>query len=147
LVVLLGWLGAGPFGLWVGIRQRNPSFTRHVIPIGALLGLATLPAATLWPFVGNEQASLLGQLKDIFESGLPYVLLIMPTWLIYVFGVLVGNAWQRGRTGRISGTTPASPVPRRDWTPRHQAILGWTGTIISALLGLLGTIIAVTMGQ
>jgi hypothetical protein len=79
-----------------------------------------------------------------------------PSWLLYVSAALIGNAWRRRRTGRISGTTPASPVSRvtqgagqqtrKDLTPVQQAMLGWGGTIISAIISLVGTIITVSSG-
>jgi hypothetical protein len=74
----------------------------------------------------------------------------LPSWLLFVSASLIGNAWQRRRTGRVSGTTPVSPAsraaqgaaqqPRKDLTPAQQAILGWGGAIISALITFVGTI-------
>jgi len=95
---------------------------------------------------------------DLVPSSFPSLLLLrrqllflaLPAWLVYVSGALIGNAWQRRRTRRISGTTPTSPIsratqgaaqqPRKDLTPTQQAMLGWGGAIISALITLVGTI-------
>ena len=75
---------------------------------------------------------------------------LIPDWLLYVSGALIGNAVQRLLTGRRSGTTPASPLSRttsastgsrKAWTPRQQALLGFVGTIIAALISLFGSIL------
>jgi hypothetical protein len=146
------WAFPGVFGFWVGFRLRNPILWSQIIPFGALVGVVTLLGPAFYFFVlpgGYSSSYYLGNV------GITIGLTLLPGWLLYVSASLIGNAWQRRRTGRISDTTPASPIsrttrtsaqPREDWTPRKQAILGWSGTIISALLTLIGTIITVRGG-
>jgi hypothetical protein len=87
---------------------------------------------------------------DGFGLLISLAIVFFPAWLLFVSASLLGNTWQRRRIGRISGTTPASPAsrttqgagqqPRKDLTPAQQAILGWGGAIISALITLVGII-------
>ena len=136
--VVLVWFPPGVFGLWVGLRRMNPRFKSQVIPFGLLVGLAVA--------LGR-----IGQLvavgTDYFSGGADlgyWVSFIvgpaLPGWLFYVSGVLVGNAWQRRRTRQLSDSIPASPESSTSWSPRQQAILGFVGTVIAALISLMGTI-------
>jgi hypothetical protein len=145
IIFAILWLPPSVFGFWVGLKVRNPSLRRRIIPFGVLVGALTVVGVVLY-VIWVEHLSV-GSLKNILilAGGV-----FIPPWLLYVSGVLIGNAWQRRRTGRISGSTPTSPIARttstslrrrEDWTPRKQAILGWSGTIIAAILSLLGTII------
>jgi hypothetical protein len=154
------WLPSGIFGLWVGYRMRSLRLLR-IITLGALVGIVS------WlGWVGVNDIVRIYVLRTRLDHdylswlslyGKPFSLSFFPACMFYVFASLIGNAWQRRRIGRISGTTPASPVsrttqgagqqPRRDLTPAQQAMLGWGGTIISALLSLLGVIITVRGGS
>lgn len=155
-VILLGAAGAvtGAFGFWVGFRQRITRFWPQITFIGAVVG------AVAWL---GDIAYLVG-VRGILRATYPVDPIIailgglyaLPAWLLYASGLLIGNAGQRRRTGRISGTTPASPVsratqgatqPRKDMTPAQQAMLGWGGAIISALITLVGTLITVRNGR
>jgi hypothetical protein len=137
------WTPPGIFGFWVGFRRRNLRLGSQIIPVGVLVAVVAALAARILGFIQ-------------FYYWDP-VALFLGVGLIYVSGALLGNAWQRRRTRRISGTTPASPVSRttqgaaqqhrRDLTPAQQAMLGWGGAIISALITLVGTIIAVRSGR
>ena len=155
-VILLGaaWAVTGAFGFWVGFRQRIRRFWPQIISIGAVVGaVAGLGVIAYLVGVRGLRVDLIGNQVTIL--GL-VVLYALPAWLLFVSASLLGNTWQRRRIGRISGTTPASPVsrtrqgagqqPRKDLTPAQQAMLGWGGTIISALITLVGTIIAVRSG-
>jgi len=143
------WVLPGILGFWVGFRQRNLRLGLQIIPFGALIGVVGALGPGLYGVVWEQFLEL--------DTVIVIVGLIsLPAGLLYVSGALIGNAWQRRRIGRISGTTPASPVsrttpstgqqPRKDLTPAQQAILGWGGTIISALITLVGTIITVRSG-
>lgn len=147
------WAIPGVFGFWVGFRQKYSRLYSRIIPIGGLLaltvGLGLGTAYAVWlrqqPLAshGNAGEFLLGVVAYSFGFGLP-------AWLVFVSGYLIGNAWQRRRIRRISGTTPASPLslagqgserqPRKDLTPTQQAVLGWGGTIIGALINLFATL-------
>jgi hypothetical protein len=153
-VILFGaaWAVTGAFGFWVGFRQRITRFWPQNISIGAVVGAVA----------GLGIIAYLLGVRGLTATDLryPYIvgflgLYALPAWLLFVSGSLIGNAWQRRRNGRISGITPASPTmrttpgsaqPREDWSPRKQAILGWSGTIISALITLVGTIVTVKGG-
>jgi hypothetical protein len=149
-ILLFGavWAPPGIFGFWVGVRQTRIRLWSQIIPFGLLVGV----------IVGISLIfTLLVSLNfDISRMGFDFwglFMLTIPPWLLFVSGSFIGNAWQRRRIGRISGTTPASPVsrttqgagqqPRKDLTPAQQAMLGWGGAIISALITLIGTIITV----
>jgi hypothetical protein len=142
------FLPASVFGLWVGFRRRHPRFRSQIIPFGILVGLAIALGDTAtsplreWVSayerfsVADFAAYLAGYITSTILAG----------WLFYVSGALIGSAWQRRRTERLSGTAPAVPMPsanlaspgsRTAWTPRQQAILGFVGTIIAALISLL----------
>jgi hypothetical protein len=140
----------GVFGFWVGFRQRNPQLTLYA----ALPSLAIL-LTTFYYIIRSSGWGTLNPLADPETSLLVIFLLIFfygfPPWLLFVSGTSIGNAWQRRRMARISRSIPASPVshttpssgqqPRKDLTPTQQAILGWGGAIIAALISLGGTII------
>jgi excisionase family DNA binding protein len=153
------WLPSGIFGLWVGYRMRSLRLLQ-IITLGALVGIVSwlgwvgvndIVRTYVWRTYLHQDYQ---PLSDLVE---PFYLSFVPACMFYVFASLIGNAWQRRRIGRISGTTPASPVsrtrqraaqqPRKDLTPAQQAMVGWGGTIISALLSLLGVIITVRGGS
>jgi hypothetical protein len=147
--VVLGLLPPGIFGFWVGLRRKNLRFTTQMVPFGLLVGLAVALAqvgsiVVLAAYYGIRPAG-------ISDWAGPAVNTALTGWFFYVSGVLIGNARQRRRIRRISGRTPASPVsragqgagrqPRKDLTPTKQAMLGWGGAIIGALINLVGTVI------
>jgi hypothetical protein len=155
------WAWPGVFGFWVGFRQRNPNFRSRILPFGALVGVVAALGVLVSNVVDSSgyyplMESIIQTFEQVFDEALLLAAFSLPVWLLYVSAALIGNAWQRRRIGRISGTTPASPVsrttlgagqqPRKDLTPAQQAIIGWGGTIISALITLVGTIITVRGG-
>jgi hypothetical protein len=116
-----------------------------VLPLGALVGGVTRLAVEfgiygIFSFASFFAVELLQSLAIVF----------FPAWLLFVSASLLGNTWQRRHIGRISGTTPPSPMsrarqgaaqqPRKDLTPTQQAMLAWGGAIISALITLAGTV-------
>jgi hypothetical protein len=147
------WVVPGVFGLWVGFRRKNPRLVSQVIPFGALVGIVAV-SGFLFYFYGYP-----GELRGTSfftdpEDNWVLMFFFVPEWLLYVSSVLIGNAWQRRRTGRLSGTIPASPVlratpasaePTTDWTPRKQALLGFAGTVIAALISLFASILTMVM--
>jgi hypothetical protein len=153
ILLAIAWPPPGFFGFWVGYRKRNLRLWSQVLSLGALVGGVA--------FLGLERGIYgsfsFAYLKDTFDLVRSLAIVFFPAWLLFVSASLLGNTWQRRRIGRISGTTPASPVsrttqgagqqPRKDLTPAQQAMLGWGGTIISALITLVGTIIAVRSGR
>jgi hypothetical protein len=148
-IVMLGLPSS--MGVWVGLRQRYVRVWRRVVPFGALLGVAFV--STLVFYAPDLAWSDLFHYKGIvafrYVAFLSAIYVVAPC-LLYVSGVLIGNAVQRRVTGRRSGTIPASPLSRTTsaatgsgtgWTPRQQAILGFVGTVVAALLGLFGSVI------
>ena len=136
--VVLVWLPSAAFGLWVGLRRMNPHFWSRAIPFGLLVGLAASLGRVGQLFaVGTH---FFGGGSDMYYWSGFIVGPALPGWLFYVSGVLVGNAWQRRRTRQLSGFIPASPEPSTSWTPRQQAILGFAGTVIAAVISLMGAI-------
>jgi heme/copper-type cytochrome/quinol oxidase subunit 1 len=147
------WALPGVFGFWVGFRLKKLHVWSQLVGFGVLVGTAPLLGTIVWGvrYLITEQAEIIVTAESLIVLGA----ISVPASLLYVSGALIGNARQRRRTGRISGTTPASPVsrttpsagqPRKDLTPTMQAIIGWGGSIISALITLVGTIITVRSG-
>jgi hypothetical protein len=143
-LIRAGVFAAGVFGLWVGFRRGHPRFRSQVIPFGVLVGVAVVlgdPATRpLGSWVHVYEAHRVGYFAEYLSGYLASTL--VAGWLFYVSGALIGSAWQRRRTARLFGTTPASLGSRTAWTPRQQAFLGFVGTVIAALISLSGTIIS-----
>jgi hypothetical protein len=151
------------FGLWVGLRQRNLRLWSRIIPFGGLVGLAVIVGeesfrvveAGIDPSAPYSGALLVAYLAG-FLLGTATVEAGLPGWLLFVSGALIGNAWQRRRIRRISGTAPASPMshatlaspePSAYWTPRKQAYLGFAGTIIASLISLFATVMSTILAS
>jgi catechol 2,3-dioxygenase-like lactoylglutathione lyase family enzyme len=122
----------------------------RVATLGAILGVAYLSIILL----SDPAYTLSDFYQDPIGSTFFGVYIIVPSLLLYVSCVLIGNAWQRRLTGRRSGTIPASPLSRTTsastgsgtgWTPRKQAILGFVGTVIAALLTFIGAVVSAMM--
>jgi hypothetical protein len=115
LVVTL-WAPPGIFGFWVGYRKRNLRLWSQALPLGALvaavaaLGLELERRLELEPhgIVPGAYFHHLNQLYLMFSPEFMFP----PAWLLFVSASLLGNTRQRRRIGRISGTTPASPLSR-----------------------------------
>jgi hypothetical protein len=158
IALAIAWSSPGIFGFWAGYRKRNLRLWSQVLPLGALVGAVAFLGYTLanLAFLVRQNALALWGEYWFIDNLQNLALVLFPVWLLFVSASLVGNTWQRRRIGRVSGTTPASPVsrttqgaaqqPRKDLTPAQQALLGWGGTIISALITLVGTIVAVGSG-
>jgi hypothetical protein len=148
--VVLVWFPPGLFGFWVGLRRRNPRVKSRVIPFGLLVGLAvSLGRVGLLVVLGTEyigRVAIGGGAHPVYWFGF-LIAPALPGWLFYVSGVLVGNARQRRSTGRLSGTISASPEPTTGWTPRQQAILGFVGTVIAALMSFVGAIFSAILAS
>jgi hypothetical protein len=147
------WLGVpSSLGIWVGFRQRYVRVWRREVPLGAILGAVFVSIMLL--FDPNFAFRLFS--RSTIEGTLFCAYIIAPWLLLYVSGVLIGNARQRRLTGRRTGITPGSPLTRTTegstgsgtgWTPRKQAILGFVGTVLAALLGFMGTIVGAIMAS
>ena len=153
IIAVTAWLPTTMFGLWIGYRNRHLRLWSQVLPLGVLVGGVTF-IGSMVPVVGLS----VDLLPLLFRFNSPEFLEIgFPACLLFVSTSFIGNAWQRRRIGRISGTTPGSPVarstqgasqrPSKDLTPAQQAMLGWGGGIIGALITLIGTIIAARSGS
>ena len=139
--VVVAWSLPGLFGFWVGLRRRSPSLRLQTISFGLLVGLAvSLGRVAQLVAIGTDY---FGGGSDMYYWSGFLVFPALPGWLFYVSGVLVGNARQRQRTGRVPGTVPASSEPTTGWTPRKQAYLGFAGTIIAALISLLSSSLSI----
>jgi hypothetical protein len=141
LLNVVCWSVPGVFGAWVAFRRTNPHRTNphlrsQIISFGVLVGLA-FALGRFVAYVWLDRGSLT---VDSYFGGLIFGGVLLG-WLFYVSGGLLGSAWQRRRTGRISDSTPASPESRKDWTARQQAIVGLAGTVIAALIGLFQSVI------
>jgi hypothetical protein len=85
-------------------------------------------------------------LSDPGATLIPWIFL--PTTILYISGELIGNAWQRRSTEEDdSGEVLALSASGGTWSPRSQAMLGFAGTIIAALISLAGTVISVAWGS
>jgi hypothetical protein len=150
---IITWLGVpSSMGIWAGFKQRYVRVWRREVPLGAILGVAFVSIVVL----SDPEYAFSDFFHDPIAGTLFCAYFIAPSLLLYVSGVLIGNARQRRLTGRRSGTIPASPLSRTmaastgsgtGWTPRKQAILGFVGTVLAALLGLMGTIVGAIMAS
>jgi hypothetical protein len=144
-VIFVGWawfLIPGTFGFWVGLKLESPIRWGRSVLTGAIFGLVSgVVLSTLFIDIG----------WTIENNSIPFLLLMfllicLPPILAYVSGELIGKALQRRRAEEGYSEIPAHLAQRSNWTPRNQAILGFAGTLIAALLSLVGTIISVTLG-
>jgi hypothetical protein len=138
-----GLLPPSVFGFWVGFRQRNPRLRSGVIRIGALVGVAfflgLLGDEIRWHLVRGESLveafAGFGSLP-LWIWAIVVPVTVFPSWLLYVSGALIGNAWQRHRSGRMPGTPSIT-----EWTPRKQAFLGFAGTVVGAAISVIGALL------
>jgi hypothetical protein len=117
------------FGFRLGHKLRSLRFWRNVAPGAALLAFVSLIAGGL--LVGGAA---------VFLAGIPSI--------VYIFAAVLGNALRRRKREKLVEERPsefppeAAPGPK-GWTPRQQALVGFAGTTISALIGLISTILTV----
>ena len=143
------------FGFWVGFRQRNPRSASFGL-LASLAVLLSLLCSAVFSSVLSGNEFIRPLLGEGFTLLLIFAVIVLffgyPPWLAFVSGSAIGNAWQRRRMLRMVGIRSTAPVsrgatqgagqqPRKGMTPAQQAILGWGGAIISALITLVGTII------
>jgi hypothetical protein len=154
------------FGFRLGRKVRSLRFWHNVAPGAALLAL--LVAIPVTVKLVSMQLNLLatsraaavaagvppGDFRDVewgaivAVSALRAVMVAVPTSFAYSFAAVLGNASRRRRREKLMEDRPSEFPPEaasrpQGWTPRQQAIVGLTGTIISALIGLIGTILTV----
>ena len=120
------WAIPGVFGFWVGFRQRYSHLWSRIIPIGALLALMVGLGAGIpyevW-LIQSKVAAPENNISDFLLLVLGFgIFLGLPEWLLFVSAYLIGHARQRRRIGRISGTTPASPVSVLSKALRHNHV-------------------------
>jgi hypothetical protein len=148
-LVLLVWASPGIFGLYVGLKRRNLSLWRHLVPIGAIAGAAA--ALTAAPGLADDPSIRGGELPVLVTG-----LIFFPYVLFYVSGATIGRALQRRTAGAFADlppdteAPPSSPrqrAPGDRWSPRRQAILGFAGTVVAALISFIGTLVTVLAGS
>src|SRR5215208_5608136 len=143
-VSILGLAFAFPasFGFWVGLKRRNLSLWRNLVPMGLIAG-AIGPGITfaVRPGLWAQSFLFLGKLSLVDVLFVMFVLFIPA--LFFISGAIIGRALQRRTAGAYASLTPdiedPSSAPRPTtpgdgWSPRKQAILGFAGTLIAALL-------------
>jgi hypothetical protein len=153
------WLGLGPiaalfFGAYGGVKDGGKFGFAPFQYVGLITAIGTTVVVFLvslgivhwfWP---EPYRDIGFALQDLLTDELnPFVLgaVFVTTWLLFVSGVLLGEALQlwangRERVGPIhnddaSGSASASGA-------RAQLWLGFAGTVIAALIGLIGTLFA-----
>lgn len=144
----LFWAVPAVFGFWVGLKRRHLSLWRNLFPIGLMAG-ATAAVATV-PIQGTTGYS------SLVEFSLSIILFIfVPTLMLYISGAIIGRAFQRRTAGAYASLTqdteapPSAPRHRTlgdRWSPRKQAILGFSGTVVAALVSVVGQIVVAGMG-
>ncbi len=145
-VTILGlvWLAPGFFGLWAGFRRRATAGRHGGWPRAVFAGLAIGIVGMLGLWEGTLQQGEL-TLSDPGATLIPWIFL--PTTILYISGELIGNAWRRRSAGNDQGEVLALSASGSAWSPRSQAMLGFAGTIIAALISLVGTVISVAWGS
>jgi excisionase family DNA binding protein len=139
------WAVPGIFGFWVGLKRQDLPIWRHLVPVGGIVAAVMGGAAIVVAGLTYEQPLSAGLIAGIVILG------AVPTLIVYVSGALVGRALQRKTASAYPSSAPdagATPSVRRPstpgdrWSPRKQALLGFAGTIIAALLSLFAPIIS-----
>ncbi len=138
---LLGllWLAPGLFGLWVGFRRRLSGGWTRAVFVGLAIGIVSMLG--LWEGTLRQGVAL----SDPGATLIPW--LFLPTTILYISGELIGNAWQRRSAEVDHGGVPVRSASVGAWSPRSQAMLGFAGTIIAALISLIGTVISIAWGN
>jgi excisionase family DNA binding protein len=147
---LLLWLFPGLLGLWIGLKRRRAGGWVRSLPQAILRGIA----AAIVILLGSESGWIApaaffeayepppSRLEDVVVS----TLFILAGTLLYVSGEIIGDAWQRRRAEKAQGEALTRSASENTLSPRSQAMLGFAGTIISAILGLTGTVITTLWG-
>ena len=139
------------FGFRLGRKGRSVMFWRHLVPIGALIGLGSFLAvgvAEALEELPTIQAAFFFHNFWVYFNVEGALVLSSTTALVYISAAVLGNAIQRQNRERLveqrpAGFPPESASAAQRWTPQQQAIVGLAGTILSALIGLIGTILTV----
>ena len=141
------WVVPGLFGFWVGLKRQHLSLWRNLLPVGVVVATIMLLVAIVVTWL------TFGQGVGWWTTLVGIVILgFVPTLIFYVSGATIGRALQRRTAGKYASLTPhteaapsapRSTTPGDSWSPRKQAILGFVGTVIAALISLVGTIFSV----
>jgi hypothetical protein len=144
------WIVPGIFGFWVGLKRRNLSLWRDLVPSGTVVAAIMVLVAIVVTGLAYE---LVPNTNDLIGM---VVLGPIPTLIFYVSGATIGRALQRGTAGtyaRLTPDTEAAPsaprptTPGDSWSPRKQAILGFSGTLIAAILSLFAQVISAILAS
>jgi len=143
------WVLPGIFGFWVGLKRQNLSLWRELVPVGVVVATIMLLVAIVVTWLTYGQgAGWWGTLVGIV------ILEFVPTLIFYVSGATIGRSLQRrtaARYARLTPDTEAAPsaprstTPGDSWSPRKQALLGFVGTVIAALISLFASILTTVM--
>ena len=155
-VPILGLAFAFPasFGFWVGLKRRNLSLWRNLVPMGLIVGAIEPGMFFAVPGLWAQSFLFLGKLSLVDVLFVMFVLFIPA--LSFISGAIIGRALQRRTAGAYASLTPdiedSSSAPRPTtpgdgWSPRKQAILGFAGTLIAALLSLIATLVSTIMAS
>jgi hypothetical protein len=140
----LFWAVPGIFGFWVGLKRKTLSLVRHLVPVGAIAGILGTFAAL--PETAGGPNAAPGLAVGVF----------VPTLVFYVSGAIIGRAVQRRTAGAYPSLVPDAETPPSTsrlstpgdrWSPRKQAILGFAGTVIAALLSLFAQVIGAILAS
>jgi hypothetical protein len=148
-IVVLAWAPSGFFGLWVGFKLRHAGGSGRSWPRTISRGLVIGIGSTLGLFSGWILKGVLIGAWQRFSNPLddvwPLLSFFLGTTILYISGELIGNA-RRRRREKALGEVPARSVSQNVWSPRSQAMLGFAGTIIAAMISLAGTVITNVWG-
>lgn len=157
-MVALIWSVPGIFGLWVGVKRKNLGLWRHLVPMGAVVGIATLLGVFAY-FLFSAQLTFkdffIGQIRleevvTVIPEFMALIgpLMILPAIILFTSGGFIGNAWRRRTAGAqyssgiqlgAGGLILKPETSGNRWTPRKQAMVGFAGTILSAIITIMGS--------
>jgi len=148
-MVSLLWASPGIIGFWVGLKHRNPRLWRHLVPIGTAVGATAVVAVVPQSLddIRNPSGGFAG--PGDFAQVIT-VLVFIPALILYMSGAIIGRSFQR-RTALTLDTEalPSAPrlsAPGDGWSPKRQAILGFSGTVVAALISVIGQLVIAGSG-
>jgi hypothetical protein len=138
------------FGFWVGLTRRLERL--HWPSVGAVALVLSIGALSIAVAVYRIEAQSWSEAQYYWLGHDPLTAIIsglMPA-LLFISGAILGNALLRRVLGVAafqgkSASTDANGAGR--WTPRHQAILGFVGVVLSALIPAMATLVSAVMGN
>ena len=148
-MISLLWASPGIIGFWVGLKHRNLRLWRHLVPIGTTVGATAVVAVVPQSLndIGVPGSGFAG--PGDFALAIT-VLVFIPALILYMSGAIIGRAFQR-RTALTLDTEaiPSAPrlsAPGDGWSPKKQALLGFSGTVVAALISVIGQLVIAGSG-